>query len=74
MKNLIGLKTNSLFKKINNYLNYEDYNNNEIGKVLINQDYPFALIKYLDENFNGKSDFNTKEASITIKKPDWIKA
>ena len=50
------------------------YNENEIGKVLIDNDYPFALIKYLDENFNGKSDFNTKEASIKIELPDWIKS
>ena len=49
------------------------YNNNEIGKVLIDKDYPFALIKYLDKNFSEKSDFNTKEASIKIEKPDWIK-
>jgi folate-binding protein YgfZ len=49
------------------------YNDNEIGKVLIDREYPFALIKYLDENFNGKSEFNTKEASIKIEKPDWIK-
>ena len=49
------------------------YNENEIGKVLIDKDYPFALIKYLDENYNGKSNFNTKEASIKIEKPDWIK-
>ena len=49
------------------------YNHNEIGKVLIDKEYPFALIKYLDENFNRKSDFNTKEASIKIEKPDWIK-
>jgi folate-binding protein YgfZ len=49
------------------------YNENEIGKVLIEKEYPFALIKYLDENFNGKSNFNTKEASIKIEKPDWIK-
>jgi folate-binding protein YgfZ len=49
------------------------YNENEIGKVLIDNGYPFALIKYLDENFNGKSDFNTKEASIKIKLPDWLK-
>ena len=33
------------------------FNENEIGKVLIEKDYPFALIKYLDENFNGKSNF-----------------
>ena len=49
------------------------YKEVEIGKVLINSDYPFALIKYLDENFNDKFDFNTKNASIKITKPSWIK-
>jgi folate-binding protein YgfZ len=50
------------------------FNENEVGKVLIEKDYPFALIKYLDENFSGKSNFNTKNASINIEKPDWIKS
>ena len=45
----------------------------EIGKILIDSDYPFALVKYLDENFKEKFDFNTKDALINIKKPDWIK-
>ncbi len=50
------------------------YNNEiEIGKVLIDSDYPFALIKYLNENFDEKANFKTKEASINIHKPDWIK-
>ncbi len=50
------------------------YNNEiEIGKVLIDNDYPFALVKYLNDNFNEKVSFNTKNASIRIKKPDWIK-
>ncbi len=50
------------------------YNNEiEIGKVLIDSDYPFALIKYLNENFDEKVNFKTKEASININKPDWIK-
>ena len=50
------------------------YNNEvEIGKVLIDNDYPFALIKYLNENFDEKVNFKTKEASININKPDWIK-
>ena len=44
----------------------------EIGKVLINNDYPFALIKYLDKNFDEKLNYKTKEAHISIKKPDWI--
>ncbi|WP_440643111.1 CAF17-like 4Fe-4S cluster assembly/insertion protein YgfZ [Candidatus Pelagibacter sp. HIMB123] len=50
------------------------YNNEiEIGKVLIDSDYPFALIKFLNENFDEKANFKTKEASININKPDWIK-
>ncbi len=50
------------------------YNNDvEIGKVLIDSDYPFALIKYLNENFDEKANFKTKEASINVNKPDWIK-
>jgi len=44
----------------------------EIGKVLIDKDYPFALIKYLDKNFEENTEFKTKEASISIKKPYWI--
>ena len=50
------------------------YNGNEIGKVLIDKDYPFALIKYLNKNFNENFDFKTKDASIKIEKPNWIKA
>ncbi len=50
------------------------YNNEvEIGKVLIDSDYPFALIKYLNENFDEKANLKTKEASINVNKPDWIK-
>ena len=50
------------------------YNNEiEIGKVLIDSDYPFALIKYLNENFDEKANFKTREASININKPNWIK-
>ena len=50
------------------------YNNKvEIGKVLINDDYPFALIKYLDENFKEEFEFKTKDAIIIIKKLSWLK-
>jgi folate-binding protein YgfZ len=49
-------------------------NEKEIGKVLIEKDYPFALIKFRDINLNENADFNTKEASIKIDKPDWIKS
>ena len=44
----------------------------EIGKVLIGNDYPFALIKFKDVNLSENIDFNTKDASIKIKKPSWI--
>ena len=44
----------------------------EIGKVLIDNEYPFALIKYLDKNFDEKVKFTTKEALINIKKPNWV--
>tara|TARA_B100001175_G_scaffold226556_1_gene193223 strand:+ start:761 stop:1645 length:885 start_codon:yes stop_codon:yes gene_type:complete len=43
------------------------FNENEIGKVLIDKDYPFALIKYLDKNFHENATFQTTSASIKIK-------
>jgi folate-binding protein YgfZ len=49
------------------------YKDNEIGKVLIDKEYPFASVKYLDKNFIEKIDFNTKKAKIKIEKPNWIK-
>ena len=49
------------------------YNNQaEVGKVLIDNDYPFALIKYLDKSFDENINFKTKDAIIRVKKPDWI--
>ena len=45
----------------------------EVGKVLINNQYPFALIKYLDEHFVRGVVFRCKDAKLKIKKPDWIK-
>ena len=54
--------------------NEKIYNNNvEIGKILISNDYPFALVKYLDNNFNEEFEFSTKNALVKVKKPDWIK-
>jgi len=45
----------------------------EIGKVLVNGLYPFALVKYLDENFIGKNEFKSKNTKLKIKIPAWIK-
>ncbi len=48
-------------------------NDVEIGKVLINEDYPFALIKYLNENFDKNSLFKSKNGSFKIFIPEWLK-
>ena len=54
--------------------NEKIYNNGvEIGKVLINEDYPFALIKYLDKNFEKNKIFKSENASFSIIIPSWIK-
>jgi len=49
------------------------YNNYDIGKVLIKNKFPFALIKYLNENFDIKNEFKCGDAVIKIIKPIWIK-
>jgi len=48
-------------------------NENEVGKVLINNDQPFGLIKYLSDHFNHEAEFRSENATFKIKKPDWIK-
>ena len=47
-------------------------NENEVGKVLINNDQPFGLIKYLSDHFNHEAEFRSENAIFKIKKPDWI--
>ena len=50
------------------------YNNDvEIGKVLINGKYPFALIKYLDKNFNKDQTFKSSNGTFKIFIPKWLK-
>ena len=54
----------------------EDYfvksNEIEIGKLLIKDKYPFALIKYKDKNFKFENQYRCGEATIEIKKPTWL--
>ena len=45
----------------------------EIGKVLINEEYPFALIKFLDKNFNKDQIFKSENGSFKILIPEWLK-
>ena len=49
------------------------FNNVEIGKILINEDYPFALIKFSNENFNKDIIFKSKNGSFKIFIPEWLK-
>ena len=51
------------------------YNNStEIGKVLINGTYPFALIKFLDKNFNKELTFEGENGSFKILIPKWLQS
>ena len=50
------------------------YNNGiEIGKVLIDEDCPFALIKYLDQNFDKNNNFKSKNGTFKVVIPEWLK-
>ena len=56
-------------------LNQDDliYNGEfQIGKVLISNEYPFALVKHLDNNFNEKDELTSNNSILKIKKPEWI--
>ena len=49
------------------------FNNNvEIGRVLIEDKYPFALIKYLNKNFEKNKIFKGRSGSFKILIPDWL--
>ena len=45
----------------------------EIGKILIDKEYPFALIKFLNENFNKDLALKGKNGSFKIFIPEWLK-
>ncbi len=49
-------------------------NNVEIGKVLINGKYPFALIKFLDKNFNKDHIYKSENGLFKILIPNWLKS
>ena len=50
------------------------YNNDvEIGKVLIEKNYPFALIKFIDKNFERDKIYETNNGSFKILIPQWLK-
>jgi folate-binding protein YgfZ len=45
----------------------------EIGKILIAKNYPFALIKIIDNSFDFNLVYSIKNAKIKILKPEWIR-
>ena len=50
-----------------------NYDKSELGKVLINNKYPFAVIKFKDKKFKFDKIYKCGDASIKIKKPSWFK-
>ena len=67
-KRLFAIKI--LEGKINsNEIMFED---KEIGKILIDNQNPFALIKFNIENFNFDNNFKCGDAKIKIIKPKWF--
>ncbi len=45
----------------------------EIGKILIKDDYPYAIIKIKNEKFDFDKTYNCGSAKVKVKKPDWLK-
>ena len=48
-------------------------NDQEIGKVLIDNSYPFALVKYLNDKFDPNAEYKSENSILRINKPEWIK-
>ena len=46
----------------------------QIGKVLINGKYSFALIKFLDKNFNDEFNCKSESGSLKIIIPKWLQS
>ena len=49
------------------------HNEIEIGKILINEEYPFALIKFSNENFIKDHTLKGKNGLFKILIPEWLK-
>jgi hypothetical protein len=46
--------------------------NVDIGRILIDEDHPFSLIKITSKKFNFNTMYTTKSATLKIIKPDWL--
>ena len=54
------------------FLNIIHDENTELGRVLINNKFPFAIIKFKDKKFKFEKILKCGNASIRIKKPNWF--
>ena len=60
---------------IDGKLNIDDNISNDdenIGKILVNNDYPFGLIKIKEKNFNFDKKYKCNSATIKFIKPFWM--
>ena len=48
-------------------------NNNEIGKVLIDNEYPFGVIKFLNNKLDSKTEYKSENSTLKIISQKWIK-
>ena len=49
------------------------YNNNkEVGKILINGEHHYALVKYRSEHFDTNLELTSENAILKIRLPEWI--
>ena len=47
-------------------------NKKVLGKILIDEKYPFGLLKFKDESFDFDKKFTCGKALIKVLKPDWL--
>ena len=67
-KRLFSLELIDGSVKENDIINFEG---KEIGKILIDGNYPFGLIKFKELNLDS-TKLNTESGSLKINKPNWI--
>ena len=67
-KRLFSLELINGSVKENDIINFEG---KEIGKILIDGDYPFGLIKFKELNLDT-TKLNTDSGSLKINKPNWV--
>ncbi len=63
------------FKVVNGKIEINEdifFDNENIGKILIGNDFPFGLIKMKNNNFNFLKNYKSKNATLKFLKPDWL--